>query len=212
MSSPSSTGSLRLHHELPLQRMQVDLPATEDYENEFNVISTTRSFTLVSSSAQMRDEWISVLKKAINDFQSKQLTFMATRNAPVVLNEEPVRIGQQAPVWIPDSRVTMCQLCTAAFTVTFRRHHCRACGKVLHLFLFKFINMDIINVDVIKTYSFHLLLFLNCRVAGQVVCSGCSSHKSALEYLKGRAARVCDVCFSAISGTLSHFRYVQSIN
>ena len=84
MSSPSSTGSLRLHHELPLQRMQVDLPATEDYENEFNVISTTRSFTLVSSSAQMRDEWISVLKKAINDFQSKQLTFMATRNAPVV--------------------------------------------------------------------------------------------------------------------------------
>jgi len=25
----------------------------------------------------------------------------------------------------------MCQLCTAEFTVTFRRHHCRACGKVV---------------------------------------------------------------------------------
>lgn len=37
----------------------------------------------------------------------------------------------QAPVWIQDSRVTMCQLCTAEFTVTFRRHHCRACGKVV---------------------------------------------------------------------------------
>ena len=37
----------------------------------------------------------------------------------------------QAPVWIPDSRVTMCQLCTSAFSITFRRHHCRACGKVV---------------------------------------------------------------------------------
>ncbi|KAL1462413.1 hypothetical protein WDU94_014247 [Cyamophila willieti] len=25
----------------------------------------------------------------------------------------------------------MCQLCTSVFTVTFRRHHCRACGKVV---------------------------------------------------------------------------------
>ncbi|KAK2182730.1 hypothetical protein NP493_340g03068 [Ridgeia piscesae] len=25
----------------------------------------------------------------------------------------------------------MCMLCTAEFTVTFRRHHCRACGKVV---------------------------------------------------------------------------------
>jgi len=38
----------------------------------------------------------------------------------------------QAPVWIQDRRVTMCQSCTAEFTVTFRRHHCRACGKVCY--------------------------------------------------------------------------------
>ena len=36
----------------------------------------------------------------------------------------------QAPVWVPDSRASMCQLCTSEFTVTNRRHHCRACGKV----------------------------------------------------------------------------------
>ncbi|ROT83016.1 putative FYVE, RhoGEF and PH domain-containing protein 6-like [Penaeus vannamei] len=40
-------------------------------------------------------------------------------------------LGKQAPVWIPDYRVTMCQQCTAEFTLTFRRHHCRACGKVV---------------------------------------------------------------------------------
>lgn len=39
-------------------------------------------------------------------------------------------LGNQAPVWIPDARVTMCQICTSEFTMTWRRHHCRACGKV----------------------------------------------------------------------------------
>lgn len=36
----------------------------------------------------------------------------------------------QAPVWIQDCRATMCQSCATEFTVTYRRHHCRACGKV----------------------------------------------------------------------------------
>jgi len=40
-------------------------------------------------------------------------------------------LGLEAPVWIPDARVTMCQLCTSEFTLTFRRHHCRCCGKVV---------------------------------------------------------------------------------
>lgn len=40
-------------------------------------------------------------------------------------------LGTCAPVWIPDARVTMCQLCTESFSVTFRRHHCRCCGKVV---------------------------------------------------------------------------------
>lgn len=44
--------------------------------------------------------------------------------------EENERLGSKAPVWIPDTRVSMCMLCTDDFTVTNRRHHCRACGKV----------------------------------------------------------------------------------
>ena len=31
---------------------------------------------------------------------------------------------------VPDKSVTMCQTCSAEFTILFRRHHCRACGKV----------------------------------------------------------------------------------
>ena len=40
------------------------------------------------------------------------------------------RLGYQAPVWVPDHRVTMCQQCSTDFTLVHRRHHCRACGQV----------------------------------------------------------------------------------
>ena len=43
-------------------------------------------------------------------------------------------IGAIAPPWIPDGRVTMCQVCTSLFNVYNRRHHCRGCGKVSFLF------------------------------------------------------------------------------
>jgi hypothetical protein len=33
--------------------------------------------------------------------------------------------------WIPDHAVDACQICKAEFGLTFRRHHCRACGKVV---------------------------------------------------------------------------------
>ena len=38
-------------------------------------------------------------------------------------------VGDAAPVWVPDQRVTMCQLCSLEFGLVNRRHHCRACGK-----------------------------------------------------------------------------------
>ncbi|XP_025160355.1 uncharacterized protein LOC105187269 isoform X2 [Harpegnathos saltator] len=40
-------------------------------------------------------------------------------------------LGKQPPFWVPDSDAPCCMLCDAKFTVLKRRHHCRACGKVL---------------------------------------------------------------------------------
>ena len=40
-------------------------------------------------------------------------------------------LGDRAPVWVPDQRVTMCQVCGGEFSLVTRRHHCRACGKVV---------------------------------------------------------------------------------
>ncbi|RWS16383.1 uncharacterized protein B4U79_07471 [Dinothrombium tinctorium] len=122
-------GVYRLNHELSLLGMRVEVPQQEDFQHEFSVISQTRSVILSASSLEERDSWIHALRKAIHEYADRRSTL--TRNDPI--NGKPVEplLGHEAPVWVPDSRVTMCQVCMSEFTVTFRRHHCRACGRVV---------------------------------------------------------------------------------
>ena len=40
-------------------------------------------------------------------------------------------LRDQAAVWVPDTQFSACVLCDAKFSLTRRRHHCRACGKVV---------------------------------------------------------------------------------
>ncbi|KAL3211262.1 hypothetical protein MRX96_036495 [Rhipicephalus microplus] len=47
------------------------------------------------------------------------------------LSEEEQMLGKVKPFWIPDEEAPSCMLCFGRFTVLKRRHHCRACGKVL---------------------------------------------------------------------------------
>lgn len=54
--------------------------------------------------------------------------YLLTQAETIVDDSAP--LGAKAPIWIPDLRATMCMICTCEFTLTWRRHHCRACGKV----------------------------------------------------------------------------------
>ncbi|CAO4364933.1 unnamed protein product [Caenorhabditis nigoni] len=47
------------------------------------------------------------------------------------LTESELQLGKTSPYWIPDSECQNCMLCNAKFTIITRRHHCRACGRVL---------------------------------------------------------------------------------
>lgn len=44
---------------------------------------------------------------------------------------ENFTLGKKAPLWTPDAKVGHCESCTRNFSALFRRHHCRACGKVI---------------------------------------------------------------------------------
>ncbi|KAL9921740.1 smad anchor for receptor activation [Glossina fuscipes fuscipes] len=47
-------------------------------------------------------------------------------------SEDPhANVGKIPPIWVPDNMATGCMNCAAKFTMIKRRHHCRACGKVL---------------------------------------------------------------------------------
>jgi len=47
------------------------------------------------------------------------------------LTEDERLLGVLKPVWIPDEEAPQCMNCSQRFTVIRRRHHCRACGRVL---------------------------------------------------------------------------------
>ncbi|XP_038069221.1 FYVE, RhoGEF and PH domain-containing protein 1-like [Patiria miniata] len=123
----------KLHNVLSLAGMRVSKPAQEDYKNEFSIISVQRSFTLASNTPEERDSWITALNKAITEYASKRSSFamLHPQFAQLLSDGDTTSLGRKAPAWIPDARVTMCMICTCEFTITWRRHHCRACGKVI---------------------------------------------------------------------------------
>jgi len=57
----------------------------------------------------------------------------ALNSQPVLagLSEDQLLLGRVQPFWVPDSDAPNCMICGAKFTMVKRRHHCRACGKVL---------------------------------------------------------------------------------
>uniref|UniRef100_A0A8C5BMH6 FYVE, RhoGEF and PH domain containing 6 n=1 Tax=Gadus morhua TaxID=8049 RepID=A0A8C5BMH6_GADMO len=128
-TTPVQSGQFKLNNMLSLAGMKVSKPMHEAHQNELNIESVERSFILSASSAAERDDWLQTISMAINDHTKKKISFISSKST-----EERVSgasLGSKAPIWIPDPRATMCMICTCEFTLTWRRHHCRACGKVV---------------------------------------------------------------------------------
>ncbi|KAF2359595.1 Smad anchor for receptor activation Smad-binding domain [Trinorchestia longiramus] len=53
------------------------------------------------------------------------------RNTQEPVSEGANMVGSVAPFWVPDEDASGCQECGRQFTLVRRRHHCRACGRVL---------------------------------------------------------------------------------
>lgn len=128
----TSVTGLKLKYELPLSGMKVQTHNdTQGDFKEFSIITNTRSFTLRAKNSIEGEEWVNALTTAIKENNSRQLSFLNKTCNVGTENFDSLKLGRQAPIWIQDKSTTMCQICTAEFTVTFRRHHCRCCGKVV---------------------------------------------------------------------------------
>ncbi|XP_037702204.1 FYVE, RhoGEF and PH domain-containing protein 6 isoform X2 [Choloepus didactylus] len=133
-TTPVQSGMYKLNNMLSLAGMKVRKPTQEAYQNEIKIESVERSFILSASSATERDEWLEAISRSIEEYAKKRITFCPSRSldeADSEKKEEVSPLGSKAPIWIPDTRATMCMICTSEFTLTWRRHHCRACGKIV---------------------------------------------------------------------------------
>uniref|UniRef100_A0A3Q4H124 FYVE, RhoGEF and PH domain containing 6 n=1 Tax=Neolamprologus brichardi TaxID=32507 RepID=A0A3Q4H124_NEOBR len=130
-TTPVQSAQYKLNSVLSLAGMKVSKPSQEAYQNELNIESVERSFILSASSATEKDEWLEAIAKAIDDYTKKKITFISSRSQEEGVVDSGAPLGSKAPIWIPDLRATMCMICTCEFTLTWRRHHCRACGKVV---------------------------------------------------------------------------------
>ncbi|XDV25268.1 hypothetical protein PO909_029213 [Leuciscus waleckii] len=131
-TTPVQSGQYKVNSMLSLAGMKVSKPSQEAYQNELNIESVERSFILSANSATERDEWLEAIAKAIDDYTRKKISFFSSRSQELEgISDDGLPLGSKAPIWIPDLRTTMCMICTCEFTLTWRRHHCRACGKVV---------------------------------------------------------------------------------
>ncbi|XP_045544447.1 FYVE, RhoGEF and PH domain-containing protein 6 [Salmo salar] len=133
-TTPVQSGQFKLNNMLSLTGMKVSKPSQEAFQNELTIESVERSFILSGSSAVERDDWLEAISTAINDYTRKKISFISSKTLEETGSEDSgsgAPLGSKAPIWIPDPRATMCMVCTCEFTLTWRRHHCRACGKVV---------------------------------------------------------------------------------
>ncbi|KAF6775303.1 hypothetical protein AHF37_05279 [Paragonimus kellicotti] len=106
-------------------------------------------------------------------------------------------IGLREPVWAPDNAFSACMICAISFTLIRRRHHCRACGRLL----------------CATCCSHRIRLPFTCRPPAPT--RSCDEtqpfmdmqHKSKVDGIRGHAqflfsnrpARVCSECFKLLS-------------
>eukprot|EP00009_Paramoeba_aestuarina_P014918 CAMPEP_0201531454 /NCGR_PEP_ID=MMETSP0161_2-20130828/47660_1 /ASSEMBLY_ACC=CAM_ASM_000251 /TAXON_ID=180227 /ORGANISM="Neoparamoeba aestuarina, Strain SoJaBio B1-5/56/2" /LENGTH=579 /DNA_ID=CAMNT_0047934371 /DNA_START=171 /DNA_END=1907 /DNA_ORIENTATION=- len=137
----------------------IDVPDKPGMEHGFQLLSKTKSFTLLAENFIDKQKWMGAIRTVINDYRERHGDCSTSGVGGTQDDEDDG--SAPAPVWIPDGDAKTCMLCPVKFTTFNRRHHCRRCGKL--------------------------------------VCGACSGKSYHLENL-GKTARVCDNCYTELSG------------
>lgn len=54
---------------------QVNKPSKEDFQNEFSILSTQRSFIISASTPEEREDWLTALQDAIHENTKRRSSF-----------------------------------------------------------------------------------------------------------------------------------------
>ncbi|NXU90721.1 FGD5 protein, partial [Xiphorhynchus elegans] len=127
---PQKDGKYRLKNTLSVSGMKVSRSMTEKGQNILKIEYDEHCLTLSASSCSERDDWYSCISRHIPDDYKAHNT--STFHSSVELRERlGIPLGERPPTLVPVSHVMMCMNCGCDFTLTLRRHHCHACGKIV---------------------------------------------------------------------------------
>ncbi|NXJ76156.1 FGD5 protein, partial [Trogon melanurus] len=127
---PQKDGKYRLKNTLAVSGMKVSRPVTEKAQNVLKIEYDEYCLTLSASSCSERDDWYSCISRHIPDDYKAHNT--STFHSSMELRERlGIPLGERPPTLVPVSHVMMCMNCGCDFTLTLRRHHCHACGKIV---------------------------------------------------------------------------------
>ncbi|NXX86981.1 FGD5 protein, partial [Urocolius indicus] len=127
---PQKDGKYRLKNTLAVSGMKVSRPVTEKAQNVLKIEYDQYCVTLSASSCSERDDWYSCISRHIpDDYKAYNAP---TFHSDVELRERlGIPLGERPPTLVPVSHVMMCMNCGCDFSLTLRRHHCHACGKIV---------------------------------------------------------------------------------
>ncbi|NWW09899.1 FGD5 protein, partial [Oreocharis arfaki] len=127
---PQKDGKYQLKNTLAVSGMKVSRPVIEKAQNILKIEYDEHCLILSASSCSERDDWYSCISKHIPDDYKAHKT--STFHSSVELRERlGIPLGERPPTLVPVSHVMMCMNCGCDFTLTLRRHHCHACGKIV---------------------------------------------------------------------------------
>ncbi|XP_065120689.1 FYVE, RhoGEF and PH domain-containing protein 5b isoform X1 [Paramisgurnus dabryanus] len=124
---PQQDGKYRLINTLPLAGMEVSKLPMENAQYALKIAVKDISITLSAGSCTERDGWFVTLNRTLVDLG---VVSGDPVDCPELLGPE-MCLGENAPPLMSVFQVTSCMNCPSHFSLTNRRHHCHACGKVV---------------------------------------------------------------------------------
>ncbi|XP_058421731.1 FYVE, RhoGEF and PH domain-containing protein 5 isoform X1 [Diceros bicornis minor] len=127
---PQKDGKYRLKNTLAVASMKVSRPVMEKVPYALKIETSESCLILSASSCAERDEWHGCLSRALpEDYKAQALA--AFHHSVEIRERLGVSLGERPPTLVPVTHVMMCMNCGCDFSLTLRRHHCHACGKIV---------------------------------------------------------------------------------
>ncbi|KFO27444.1 FYVE, RhoGEF and PH domain-containing protein 5 [Fukomys damarensis] len=127
---PEKDGKYRLKSSLPVAGMKVSRPVMENVPYALRIETPQCCLMLSASSCTERDEWHSCLSRAVPEDREAQ-ALAAFHHSAELRERLGVSLGERPPALVPVAHAMMCMNCGCDFSLTLRRHHCHACGKIV---------------------------------------------------------------------------------